>query len=44
MAIIGWIGENDVEEFGTYNTEKRQVAKLKLRNIRTMQSLLDYLE
>ena len=44
MAIIGWIGENDVKEFGTYNTEKRQVAKLKLRNIRTMQSLLDYLE
>ena len=44
MAIIGWIGENDVEEFGTYNTENRQVAKIKLRNIRTMKSLLDYLE
>ena len=36
MAIIGWIGE--------YNTENRQVAKIKLRNIRTMKSLLDYLE
>lgn len=44
MAIIGWIGENDVKEFGTYNTENRQVAKIKLRNIRTMKSLLDYLE
>lgn len=44
MAIIGWIGENDVKEFGTYSTESRQVAKLKLRNIRTMQSLLDYLK
>lgn len=44
MAIIGWIGENDVKEFGTYSTENRQVAKLKLRDIRTMQSLLDYLQ
>lgn len=44
MAIIGWIGENDVEEFGTYSTENRQVAKLRLRNIRTMQSLLHYLK
>ena len=44
MAIIGWIGENDVKEFGTYNTENRQVAKIKLRNIRTMKRLLDYLE
>ena len=43
MAIIGWIGENDVEEFDTYNTEKRQVAKIKLRDVRSMQSLLDYL-
>lgn len=43
MAIIGWIGENDVKEFDTYSTEKRQVAKIKLRNVRSMQSLLDYL-
>ena len=44
MAIIGWIGENDVEKFGTYRTENRQVADIKLRDIRTMQSLLDYLK
>ena len=43
MAIIGWIGEKDVEEFDTYSTEKRQVAKIKLRDVRSMQSLLDYL-
>lgn len=43
MAIIGWIGENDVKEFDIYSTEKRQVAKIKLRNVRSMQSLLDYL-
>lgn len=44
MAIIGWIGENDVTEFDRYSTENREVAKLRLRDIRAMESLLDYLE
>lgn len=43
MAIIGWIGKNDVKGFGTYSTEKRQVAQIKLRDIRPMQSILQYL-
>lgn len=43
MAIIGWIGENDVKEFGTYSTENRQAPKMKLRDTRPMHSLLEYL-
>ena len=43
MAIIGWIGENDVKEFGTYSTENRQAPKIKLRDTRPMHSLLEYL-
>lgn len=43
MAIVGWVGENDVTAFSTYNGEARQVADMKLRNMRSMQSLLDYL-
>lgn len=43
MAIVGWVGENDVTNFSSYNGEERQVADMKLRNMRSMQSLLDYL-
>lgn len=43
MAIVGWVGENDITDFSSYNGEERQVADMKLRNIRSMQSLLDYL-
>ncbi len=44
MAIIGWAGENDITRFSTYNGEDRQVADMKLRDMRSMQSLLDYLQ
>lgn len=44
MAIVGWVGENDITNFSKYNGEARQVADVKLRNMRSMQSLLDYLQ
>ena len=44
MAIVGWVGENDITSYSTYNGEIRQVADMKLRNMRSMQSLLDYLQ
>ena len=43
MAIIGWAGENDIEKFGNYSTEHRQVAEIKLEQIRSMESLLEFL-
>ncbi len=43
MAIIGWAGENDIEKFGNYSTEHREVAEIKLEQIRSMESLLEFL-
>lgn len=43
MAIIGWVTENDIDKFGSYSTEHREVAKIKLEEIRPMASLLKYL-
>lgn len=44
MAIIGWIGDKDVTDFTTYNKEERESPKdKKLKDTRTMQSLLDFL-
>lgn len=44
MAIVGWVGENDIAKFSSYNGEERQVADVKLRDMRPMHSLLDYLQ
>ena len=45
MAIIGWLGRNDLigREYHSYNQEEREVANGKLRNMRNMESLLDLL-
>lgn len=43
MAIIGWVGENDIKKFGCYSTEHREVAEIKLKEIRPMGTLLEYL-
>ncbi len=44
MAIIGWVGENDIKSFGTYSTEERESPdQIKLRQIRSMESLLKYI-
>lgn len=43
MAIIGWVGENDIDKFVSYSTEHREVAEIKLKEIRPMVSLLEYL-
>lgn len=42
-AIICWCGPNDIKNFNHYNTEKRQAPSAKLREQRTMESLLQYL-
>lgn len=39
-AIIGWFGSKDLQTFGTYNHEQRQVPKVPLKHARPMQSLL----
>lgn len=45
MAIIGWLGKNDFSNiaFESYATEHRQAPVKKLRDIRTMNSLLDWI-
>lgn len=43
MAIIGWLGSNDIDKYTKYNTEERETVNKKLRDVRTMQSLLSYL-
>lgn len=44
MAIIGWVANNDIQSFGTYSTEGRESpAQVKLRQIRSMESLLQYI-
>lgn len=44
MAIIGWVSNKDIESFGTYATEDRESPdNIKLRQIRSMESLLKYL-
>lgn len=44
MAIIGWTAKNDIKKFSVYNGEERQVADIKLREVRSMRSLLPYLQ
>lgn len=46
MAIIGWASEQDMQrsQFSSYNHEQRQCPGLKLSQIRSMESLLQYLE
>ena len=46
MAIVGWLGRNDFsgKAFVQYVTEEREVADIKLRQIRAMDTLLEYLE
>ncbi len=44
MAIIGWVANNDIQSFGTYATEGRESPdQIKLRQIRSMESLLQYI-
>ena len=46
MAIVGWLGRNDFsgKAFVQYATEEREVADIKLRQLRAMDTLLEYLE
>lgn len=43
MAIIGWVGENDIHGFSKYATENRESPTIKLNEARSMNSLLNYI-
>lgn len=45
MGIIGWLGRKDLQSatFGKYSTENREAPKIKLQDIRPMESLLGYI-
>ena len=46
MAIIGWLGRKDLSgvEEGSYATEARSVMKVRLSKMRSMNSLLNFLQ
>jgi hypothetical protein len=44
FALIGWAGLKDITKFKSYATEKREAPDVKLKNMRPMQELLEYLQ
>ncbi|OQV39747.1 hypothetical protein BZ160_15295 [Pantoea vagans] len=42
-AIIGWFGQNDIDEFTTYNHENREAPSITLKYSRPMVSLLKFI-
>lgn len=43
-AIIGWFGEKDINNFGIYNHEEREVPNDTLSSARPMVTLLNFIE
>lgn len=43
LAIVAWCGKNDITAFAEYSTESRESPKIRLKDLRTMDSLLPYL-
>lgn len=44
LAIIAWCGKKDLQNFSSYTTEKRESPTQKLKNLRTMKTLLELIE
>ncbi|MGM0283769.1 MULTISPECIES: hypothetical protein [Enterococcus] len=43
MGIISWCGKNDIDCFKSYKGEEREAPQKKLNEMRSMESLLEYL-
>lgn len=43
FAIIGWVGKNDIKKFVSYKTENRKAPNKKLKEMRPMKILLEYI-
>ncbi|WP_024860261.1 hypothetical protein [Ruminococcus flavefaciens] len=45
MAVIGWAGKHDLTsvDYGAYATEERKAPKIKLRDLRPMSELIQFL-
>jgi hypothetical protein len=44
FALIGWSGIKDITKFNSYATESREAPDLKLKKMRPMRDLLEYLQ